>query len=224
MFIEIQEAFEAIGAELFEEKRGNRFEIDIESRSNQELYRLRYPQFDDLYLEAMDVKPRDRHLVLDVAGTNLPISGRFLCGHDERHWFVAALPFHRKTTTVRGAMEALKPELVRREQKRKGVKHRRNRRKTAAYHRQGEWFFLPRPKMNANGAEVQGGVLVRGQGKPHRVEWIYHAPGGETFVRGAVSHPDHETIRFDVWHRVVQNQEPEPTPVAKPVTKMLYID
>ena len=33
---------------------------------------------------------------------------KFLCGHDERHWFVAAVP-GRSVATVRSAMEALKP-------------------------------------------------------------------------------------------------------------------
>jgi hypothetical protein len=31
---------------------------------------------------------------------------KFLCGHDERHWFVAEVP---RGTTVREAKEALKP-------------------------------------------------------------------------------------------------------------------
>jgi hypothetical protein len=62
-------------------------------------------------------------------------------------------------------------------------------------------------------------------GKPHRVEWLYRPEGGsETFVRGAVSHSDHATIYLQVWHRVVQNAEAEPTPIARPVTRMAYID
>jgi len=38
--------------------------------------------------------------------------GKFLCGHDERHWFVAAVP-GRGVSNVRTAMEALKPAAVR---------------------------------------------------------------------------------------------------------------
>ena len=149
----------------------------------------------------------------------------YLCGHDERHWFVASLPFGRRTTTVRGAMESLKPALVLREQKRKGVKHRRHRRQTAAYVRQGEWFFLPRPMMHVGDSAVHNARLVRNGGKPHRVEWLYRPEGrDETFVRGAVSHPDHKTIYLQVWHRVVQNNEAEPTPVARPITRMAYLD
>ena len=169
----IQEAFGVIGADALVETVGNVFEIDILQTQNREVFQLKYPRSDVITAEAIDIKPKQRHLVLDVFGWRLPISGRYLCGHDERHWFVAGLPFDRRTATVRGAMESLKPEVVRRVQKRKGVKHRLHRRKTEAYVRQGEWFFLPRPKMHVDDFAVQNGQLVRGAGKPHRVELLY---------------------------------------------------
>jgi hypothetical protein len=221
----IQEAFGVIGADALVETVGNVFEIDILQTQNREVFQLKYPRSDVITAEAIDIKPKQRHLVLDVFGWRLPISGRYLCGHDERHWFVAGLPFDRRTATVRGAMESLKPEVVRREQKRKGVKHRLHRRKTEAYVRQGEWFFLPRPKMHVDDFAVQEGQLVRGAGKPHHVELLYRPEGRDkTFVRGAVSHPDHATIYFQVWHRVVQNNEPEPTPQTQPFMRMAYLD
>ncbi len=207
------------------EATGLVFEIDIRQIGEREVYQLRYPWSDAITTDAIDVKPKLQHLVLDVSGWRLPIRGRYLCGHDERHWFVASLPFDRRTTTVRGAMEALKPEIVRREQNRKGVKRRRYRRETAAYVRQGEWFFLPRPMMHVGELAVRNGQLVRGGAKPHQVEWLYRPEGrDETFVRGAVSHPDHETIRLQVWHRVVQNEETEATPAARPFTRISYLD
>ncbi len=221
----LQEAFTEIGSQLAEDKFGSIFEIDVVAQDDGEAYQFQRPFDDTLTFDVMDVKPRMRHLVLDVTGWRLPIAGRYLCGHDERHWFVASLPFDHRTTTVRGAMEALKPDIVRREQKRKGVKHRRYRRKTAAYVRQGEWFFLPRPMMHVGELAIHNGELVRNEGKPHRVEWLYRPEGrDETFVRGDVSHPDHETIQLQVWHRVVQNNEVEPTPVARPFTRMAYLD
>ena len=89
----------------------------------------------------------------------------------------------------------------------------------------GEWFFLPRPKMHVGELAIRNGHLVRGAGKPHRVEWLYRPEGlDETFVRGAVSHPDHKTIYLQVWHRVVQNNEAEPTPEARQFTRMMYFD
>ena len=222
----IQKAFEQIGAEAATMTRGHRFEIDVRKLDGREQFALTYPLSDHVTTEVMDVHPKLRHLVLDVSGWHLPIGGRFLCGHDERHWFVASLPFDRRSTTVKGAMEVLKPDIVRREQRRKGVTHRRHRRKTAAYVRQGEWFFLPRPKMHVGELATRNGRLVRqGGGKPHRAQWIYQPPGrDETFVRGAVSHPDHATLYLQEWHRVVQNNETPPPPVARPVTRMAYYD
>ena len=225
MTTELQHAFEKIGADLIVETVGDVFEIDVQETAGREAFRLQYPWSDSITAEALDVKPKHRHLVLDVSGWRLPISGRYLCGHDEQHWFVASLPFSRRTTTVRGAIEALKPAAVLRAQKRLGVTHRRYRRKTAAYVRQGEWFFLPRPKMHVGDRAVPNGQLVREGGKPHRVEWLYRPEGSdETFVRGAVSHPDHATIRLQVWHRVVQNTEVRLDPVKEPFIRMAYLD
>jgi len=218
-------AFDDIGAKAIIEMHGDAFEIDVLANEGREMFKLTFPWSDTITADVLDMKPKLRHLVLDVTGWRLPIGGRYLCGHDERHWFVASLPFGHRTTTVRGAMEALKPEIVRREQKRKGVKHRRHRRKTAAYVRQGEWFFLPRPMMHVGELAIHNGELVRNWGKPHRVEWLYRPEGrDETFVRGDVSHPDHETIQLQVWHRVVQNTEVEPTPLARQFTRMAYLD
>jgi hypothetical protein len=221
----IRQAFESIGADVEVVTAGLVFDIDVQVTGQREVYQLKYPWSDTITAEAIDVKPKLRHLVLDVTGERLPISGRYLCGHDEHHWFVASLPLDRRSTTVRGAMEALKPEILRREQRRKGVKHRLHRRKTAAYVRQGEWFFLPRPMMHVGDLAVRNGQLVRGGGKPHLVEWIYRPEGrDETFVRGAVSHPDHDTIHLQVWHRVVQNEETQPTPATRPFTRVSYLD
>ena len=75
-----------------------------------------------------------------------------------------------------------------------------------AYIRQGEWFFVPCSEFGADRHIVaHNGTLVRGRGKPHRVEWLCRPPGGETYVRGKVWHPDHRTIYLDTWHKVLPN-------------------
>ena len=221
----LHDAFSEIGAVLANETFGRGFEIDIITQDQHEAYRVQSPLDDPLTLEVVDVHPRLRHLVLDVTGWRLPISGRYLCGHDESHWFVAGLQFGRPTGTVRGAMESLKPEIVRREQRRRGVRHRKDRRRTAAYVRQGEWFFLPRPHVHVREALVERhGQLARPGGKPHWVDEIYRAPGhAELFVRGRVQHVDHQTITFDVWHRVVQNNEIVPAQVEESVSQLQRI-
>ena len=226
MAIDVQEAFAAIGAELQLERGGRVVEIDVIQRDGSEAYALRYPWGAAPVIETLDLNPKLRHLVLDVTSVQRASSARFLCGHDEFHWFVASVPFGPQTQRVRGAMEALKPDVVRREQRRKGVHHRRHRRKTAVYVRQGEWFFLPRARMHVDERLVERRAeLARRGGKPHRVEYLYRPPGSDlVFARGEVSHPDHSTIHLDRWHRVVQNSEPEPIPAAQSFVQMTYLD
>jgi hypothetical protein len=226
MSTELMQAFADIGAELQIETRGQGVTIDLRRLADREVFLLRQPSLRPITAEAIDVRPHRRHLVLDVYGDWLAVSGRFLCGHDERHWFVASVPFGRATQHVSGAMETLKPLLVRREQKRKGVTHRRHRRQTQAYVRQGEWFFLPRPRMHVDFEHVErNGRLARAGGKPHQVEWLYVMDDTLKFARGRVSHADHSTLHLDVWHRVVQNNEPEPQQLQRrPALQVAFVD
>ena len=107
---------------------------------------------------------------------------KFLCGHDERHWFVAAVPESAPVGTVRAAKEALKPAEVRTAQARMRARaEARNRRKNAAFRRQGEWFFVPEPRLKVDETLVlRDEPITRGNGgKPHRCEFCYRT-GGET--------------------------------------------
>src|SRR6185312_2098729 len=98
----------------------------------------------DAEIAVLDVQPADHHLLLLVRERK--DKSKFLCGHDERHWFVAGIPESAPVGTVRQAKEALKPAEVQTAQARQRLKGKaRNRRKNAAYRRQGEWFFLPAP-------------------------------------------------------------------------------
>src|SRR5262245_24069795 len=68
---------------------------------------------DDVDVDVIDVKPSDRHLLL-MAREPRNTRGRvpkskFLCGHDERSWFVAAIPENAGAKDVQSAMDALKP-------------------------------------------------------------------------------------------------------------------
>jgi hypothetical protein len=69
-------------------------------------------QFD---IDAIDVQPKLRHLLLMVRhDPDKDEPGRkdkFLCGFDERHLFVAAVPGN-SVSSVKTAIEALKPQLV----------------------------------------------------------------------------------------------------------------
>ena len=81
----------------------------------------RHGEFFDIHadaeadVEVLDVQPRDRHLLLMVRHPSrrpgLPdTKDKLLCGHDERHWFVAGVP--QQASTVVTAKEALKPAAV----------------------------------------------------------------------------------------------------------------
>jgi hypothetical protein len=138
-------------------------------------------------VEAVDVRPRERHLLL-MARTN-GARGReqkekFLCGHDERHWFVAAVPNQNGAATVRTAMEALKPAQVRQAQAHRRVRFsRRNHRKNRAFVRQGEWFFIPCPDLAVEPKLVlRDEPIQRGGGKPHRCEFLYRIGGEPVYV------------------------------------------
>ncbi len=125
----------------------------------------------DVRLAVVDVQPRQRHLLLSA--WNTLGEDRFLCGHDEYHWFVAALPEEPDALNVGAAKEALKPLLVKRleQRKHKGKHHR----KSDVYLRQGEWFFIPCPHASIDRSRViRGGILSRGSGsKPHYCSFLY---------------------------------------------------
>ena len=133
----------------------------------------------DTKLEVLDVRARDRHLLLLTREDRQGIKARFLLGHDERHWFVAAIPEFPPVNTVSAAKEALKPEVVVRDERGIRAKTRR-RRVNKARVRQGEWFFVPRTDFKANARLIlKNEPLRRGNGKPHVCQELFQA-GGET--------------------------------------------
>lgn len=131
-------------------------------------------------LSILDVQPKDRHLLL--MAKNGKEKSKFLCGHDERHWFVAAIPESAAVGTVRQAKEALKPAEV--QVRQVGLKkEKRNKRKNSAYIRQGEWFFLPANINPEKMLILKNEPITRGNGgKPHMVEYCYRSGGTTVYV------------------------------------------
>lgn len=178
--------------------------------------------------EIVDVRKDLRHLVMMVRREN-GRKDKFLCGHDERHWFVAALP-NEGVKSVVDAMRILRPTDVK-----EGVK------------RQGEWFFIPCPDLDIPDDFAHkihsNEPIQRGRSKPHICEEIYREGGELTYIkgnsfftpeefkkatekdvrqrggwrsmirdaqvyaRGAIRHPDHYTLYLDGWHIVRMNRE-----------------
>ena len=144
-------------------------------------------------LSVPDVDAADRHLLLVAEQPRAGVS-RFLCGHDERAWFVAAVPEERQVRTVEAARDALKPEQVWAEIRAHDLpRDQWNLRCTAAFLRQGEWFFLPRPWMKFHWRDVlRNEPISRGGGKPHWCEFLYRTGGVRVFVSPA--HPNGLTV------------------------------
>jgi hypothetical protein len=218
------------------DKQGEYFEIRTAPGGNQEIV-------------VLNVQPREKHLLLlsrqfGAQGQFLA-KQKFLCGHDERHWFVAAIPETEPVSTVAGAKTALKPEEVRTREGLLGISRKASfQRWNSAFIRQGEWFFVPTALKADPLLVLRNEPLSRANGgKPHWAEECFRS-GGDTvyvsarypngltaeeykslpasernqgfnimkrdaavYVRGKMSHSDHETLTLDGWHRVLMNTE-----------------
>ena len=223
------------------------FRIDVERDNMGELFTIRHAN--DVRLQVLDVRENDRHLLLFALGKRGKRMSEqrsfFLCGHDERAWFAAAVPESRSLASVQDAKDALKPDAVWESMRKHDVPmEQRDRRWTKAFVRQGEWFFLPRPDLKVLPKNILANEPIqRGGGKPHLCAELFRIggenvmvsdkyPNGITpfayfylpkeeqagrwrtmtrdalvYVRGAVSHPDHDTIHLPFWHEVVMNTE-----------------
>ena len=98
------------------ESKYNPITIDIGYDRRGEFFDI---QTDDaVRVEIIDVKPKERHLLLMVrqpAAKPEPFDtqDKFLCGHDERHWFVSGISETAPVSSVVAAKEALRPKIAR---------------------------------------------------------------------------------------------------------------
>ncbi len=168
-------AVQRVAIDIGHDRRGEFFDVTVAPK---------------VAVDAIDVRPRQQHLLLaayDEDRLGLPIGKgqRFLCGHDERAWFVAAVPEGRPASNVPMAMDALKPWLVQRAEARAELPfHKRHRRHNAAWIRQGEWFFIPVPRgawINTTNV-IRNEPLRRGNGKPHLAEFCIREGGEVVYV------------------------------------------
>jgi hypothetical protein len=156
--------------------------LDVQADRKGEFFEIVRPNT-EAEIAVLDVQPADRHLLLLVRQGKE--KSKFLCGHDERHWFVAGIPEAAPVGTVRQAKEALKPAEVQSAQASQRLRARaRSRRKNAAFIRQGEWFFLPVPGFSVDERLVlPNEPLTRGNGgKPHWADCCYRTGGEAVYV------------------------------------------
>ena len=189
-----------------------RIDVGVDRRG--EYFDLRFVGGEPSELEVVDARPSDRHLLLLArAGGE---KSKFLCGHDERHWFVAAVPESaRGVTGVATAKVALQPPAVRDLVARARPKDP-FRRRNAAYVRQGEWFFVPAADVRPPDVLVlRDEPLTRG-GKPHVMQFAFRRGGELVYVQNgrakALTQAEFDAIPRDVrnqhfWQQFVRNPE-----------------
>jgi hypothetical protein len=160
----------------------NGFSIDIGHDRHGEFFDLRIPENAAPELEILDVQPDLRHLLLLARQDGN--KDKFLCGHDERHWFTCAVP-GGSVSGVKTAMDALKPNAVLNSSAYHGLNRReRLRRRNAAFVRQGEWFFVPTSDLIVPERLIlRREPLSRGGGsKSHWMEEAYRSGGDSVWV------------------------------------------
>jgi hypothetical protein len=158
--------------------------LDIANDRHGEYFDVRIAPGSQPDFLVLNMEPKLRHLLLMTREHDASAEkNKFLCGHDERHWFVAAVP-GGSASTVRNAMEALKPAPVRERQSQMRLPQSQNQsRHNAAFRRQGEWFFVPAIGLRVEArAVLHNERLSRGRGKSHWLEYAYRTGGERVYV------------------------------------------
>jgi hypothetical protein len=136
-------------------------------------------------VSVLDIQKKDRHLLL-MTRSALGKPLRYLCGHDERHWFTCAVP--GGVSTVSQAKQALKPPEVVQAEVLGGVKaknlhkHKRKMASGGKIIRQGEFMFIPQPSMIVKetglSTVLRNEPMRRGRGgNAHYAEYLFRRGG-----------------------------------------------
>ena len=170
----LERHFDRIGARV--RVRGPRrwqqddYQIDVGSDRAGEFFDFSIRQTVDFQL--LQSRADQRHLLLLASDGK-----RFLCGHDERHWFVAGIA--DRVSTVAAAKESLMPAEVR-EMAAQIPRSEIDNRKNVVFKRQGEWFFVRvRKDVRAEFVLKNEPMRKTPRNKPHWVQELYR-DGGET--------------------------------------------
>lgn len=191
--------FDAIGARLVVERfrqsrvrRTTQFDLDIRTDKRGEYFRLSVgpeaPQF-----RVLQANRAAKHLLFHAAGDDG--GERFLCGHDERHWFVAALA--GRPGTITDARRSLLPTALLDAGLTPDVLARRH---NEVFLRQGEWFFVPSRKDLSRAPILHQEPLIRGRGsKPHIVSEVVRFGGTPVVLERGTEYS------LDAWAAIVKD-------------------
>ena len=155
--------------DIVADKQGQLFEMQLSAEREAQLE-----------INVLQCEHHDRHLLLLVKTPEA--KDRFLCGHDEREWFVAAVP--GGASSVVQAKVALQPSGAQAAANSAGLNLRqRTRRHNRAFIRQGEWFFVPAPALRVDEKLIlRNEPISRSGGKPHLVAEVYRSGGENVWV------------------------------------------
>src|SRR6266851_5028779 len=151
--------------------RTHSFSIDIlTNKRGREYFHLERRR--PVEIEILDVRPDQRHLLMLVKSGDL--TRKFLCGHDERHYFAAGVD--ERAHSVTDAMVKLQPDLVRKAAETL-PRDARFSRANGAYKRQGEWFFVPTARVIDKRLALRDEPIRRGRSKPHICQYLVRSGG-----------------------------------------------
>ena len=160
--------------------------------------------------ELLQSKPKERHLLLYARDGQ-----RFLCGHDERHWFVAAIG--KPVSTIRAAKQALLPQEIW-DQIKNLPPEEVDKRRNAVFLRQGEWFFVP-----ANHEVPEAAVAIRNEplqrsleNNSHICEEIYRTGGELVYIVGGAVLSE-KKYRDRLKQRINYRYRPYQTMIQNPI-------
>jgi hypothetical protein len=210
----IESAFRKMGARV-KVQTTDRFNVRIDVLRDREGEYFVVRHRSSLRVDVPQVTEWNRHLLLTVAGGTADVS-TFLCGRDEQHWFVAAIPEAANARTVQEAKDALKPEEVWSSIERHCLQPERyDNRSNEAFVRQGEWFFIPAPELKVDEDEIlRHEPIRRGAGKPHWCQFLYRIGGEAVFVStmapNGLTRKEYKALAPEVrkrvpWQRMVRD-------------------
>jgi len=160
--------------------------VDVKRDKNGEFFEVASDSFENIVVP--NVVPKDRHLLLIHKDESKRIVNKvkFLCGHDETHWFAASIPESvRNVVDVDSAKQALKPKEVIEVESRKNLtksKLQAHLHRNRARVRQGEWFFIPIEKSFNQMEILKNEPIQRGRSKPHICEELVRFGGNTVMV------------------------------------------
>ena len=152
------------------------FTIDIKRDRHGEYFEIKQGN-ESPEIELLQVKPKERHLLLYSKDGQ-----RFLCGHDERHWFVSGIA--GTVSTIRAAKQSLLPDAIW-EQVKKLPSSEIDKRRNTVFKRQGEWFFVPTNREIPETMILKDEPLQRtARSKPHICQELYREGGELVYIVG----------------------------------------